>query len=219
MSRNGGPPAPALDPRARRSKEALATALLALVADRDLNAISISDITKLAGVSRSTFYEHFADVHDLAATACLQVFDRLVADAPMIDPKVLESRRAQFNPLVPLFGHFAEHAALYRSLLGPDGSARVINHLMHRISVRAYTNIRIEGWIPPDPAADPAEIPYDPESALAASVIIGAVMDWLRAGCPISSDELAQAVWPPLLAAVAAANGPAAGLIPPSDPA
>jgi AcrR family transcriptional regulator len=205
--------------RARRSQEALAGALLGLLTSRDLRAVSISEVTKRAGVSRSTFYEHYSDVHDLATTVCLQVFDRLVEGAPMMNPEVLPSLRIDENPLLPLFAHVGEHAQLYRALLGPDGSARVINHLLHRISIRAYTNIRVDSRLTPAPG-EPADIPFDPEAAVVAGVIVAAIMDWLRQGCPGSSAELAQAVWGPLLGAVSAGNGLGRSLVePPGQPA
>jgi AcrR family transcriptional regulator len=201
----GGVPAP-LDPRARRSKQALESALLELVARRDLAQISIADITKQAGVSRSTFYEHYADVHDLAASACTVVFDELVAGAPMMDPGIVESDAPEDNPLVPVFSHFARHAQLYRSLLGPDGSARVINHLLHRTMIRAYTNRRLAGDARVTTPRDPGEVPYDPEAAVIAGALVGTAIDWLRRGCPGTAEELARAVWPQVLGGVSA-NG------------
>ena len=74
-------PAPTSDPRAQRSRAALEAALRECIGERDLSQISISDITKRAGVNRSTFYEHYCDMHDLAASACTAVFDELVAAA------------------------------------------------------------------------------------------------------------------------------------------
>jgi AcrR family transcriptional regulator len=200
--RNGGEPTTSLDPRARRSKDALEAALLELVAIRDLAQISISDITKYAGVSRSTFYEHYTDMHELAASACTVMFDELVAGSPMIDPSILDSDVPRDNPLIPVFRHFAEHATLYRSLLGPDGSARVINHLLHRIRISAYINRRIRGPVRSTYADGPGDIPHDPEAALVAGALVGTIVDWLRRDCPGTAEELASAVWPQLLGAV-----------------
>jgi AcrR family transcriptional regulator len=203
VTRNGGPSAPSLDPRARRSKQALVAALLELVADRDLPQIAVADITKLAGVSRSTFYEHYTDVHDLAESACTVVIDELVIGTPMTDPGVATPEATE-NPLVPMFAHFAEHAPLYRSLLGPDGSARVINHLLDRMRIRAWLNRRLASEA--DAAADLGDIPYDPDASLVAGVLVGTAIDWLRHDCPGTPEQLAAAIWPQLLAA-ASVNG------------
>jgi AcrR family transcriptional regulator len=202
MVRPGGGAAVSSDPRARRSKEALEAALLDLVATDDLAQITISDITKRAGVSRSTFYEHYTDVHSLAASACTVIFDQLLA-TPMIDPSILDADPPEENPLTGVFRHFAGNERLYRSVLGPDGSARVINHLLHRIRVSAYTNRRITAAVSSTYAEGPAVIPHDPEAALIAGALVGIAVDWLHHGCPGSPEELAAAVWPQLLGIVA----------------
>ena len=48
------------DPRRRRTREALQSAFTLLALQRRYHEIRIDDILKASGVSRSTFYEHFA---------------------------------------------------------------------------------------------------------------------------------------------------------------
>jgi AcrR family transcriptional regulator len=190
-----------LNPRAARSKAALESAILGLVATNDLGQITISDITKQAGVNRSTFYEHYADVHELAASACMVGFDASLAATPMVDPSVAGSEAPANNPLVALFAHFGAHAQLYRSLLGPDGSARVINHLLDRMRIGTYINRRIEAAGTSTHADDPSDVPYDPEASVIAGALLGTVIDWLQHGCPCTPEKLASEVWPPVLRA------------------
>jgi AcrR family transcriptional regulator len=57
--------------------------LLALIEQQDLNAVSIADVTRRAGVSRSTFYDHYADLHELAESACTEMFEALLAETPV----------------------------------------------------------------------------------------------------------------------------------------
>ncbi|SHN74345.1 TetR/AcrR family transcriptional regulator [Cryptosporangium aurantiacum] len=203
MSSSGGP-TPPKDPRARRSRQALERALLDLVAEQDLAQISVSDITKQAGLSRSTFYEHYVDVHDLAASACTLLFDQLVEGLPMADPGLVEKPDPPDNPLVPVFSHFATHAPLYRSLLGPDGSARVINHLVHRLRAATRANLRFAAQITPRVTGAPGTPPDDPTYALIAGAIVGIVVDWLRHETPDTPEQLAARVWPHLVGAAEA---------------
>lgn len=149
-------------------------------------------------------YEHYTDVHDLAASACTGMFDGLVAGSHMIDPSILDPDVPHDNPLIPVFRHFAGHASLYRSLLGPDGSARVINHLLHRIRVSAYINRRLRGPVRATYADGPGDVPHDPEAALVAGALLGSIVDWLRHDCPGTPEDLAAVVWPQLIAAVTA---------------
>lgn len=53
------------NPMSVRSKSALSQALLALLMEKDFDDISISDITKKAGLSRQTFYTNFDKREDI----------------------------------------------------------------------------------------------------------------------------------------------------------
>lgn len=184
---------PSRDRRARRSREALQAALLSLIAERDLARISVSDVTKRADVNRSTFYEHYTDVHDLAAAACARTFDELIAATPVLLPGDSPAeRRLGREALAGVFAHFAEHADLYRALLGPDGGARVINHLHRRLTIAVHVNFTRPGT--GTHADDPETVPHDPVAAYLAGAILGAAADWLHHGCPGTPEELSAAL-------------------------
>ena len=89
---------PSQDRRARRSRAALRAALLDLITERGLNRIAVSDVTKRADVNRSTFYEHYSDVHELAADACTRMFDELIA-AGVVEPAPRKAPRTLPKPI------------------------------------------------------------------------------------------------------------------------
>lgn len=47
------------------TKKALAQSLKKIMATKDVNKVTINDITEDCGVNRQTFYYHFADIYDL----------------------------------------------------------------------------------------------------------------------------------------------------------
>ncbi|VTS23212.1 TetR family transcriptional regulator [Streptococcus pseudoporcinus] len=47
----------------------LREALIALLADKDFETISVADLTKKAGLNRGTFYLHFRDKYDMITTS------------------------------------------------------------------------------------------------------------------------------------------------------
>src|SRR4051812_41875388 len=53
------------DPRVRRTRDRLGDALVDILLQKPLEAISVQEILDRAGVSRSTFYSHFRDTNDL----------------------------------------------------------------------------------------------------------------------------------------------------------
>ncbi|WP_262380256.1 TetR/AcrR family transcriptional regulator [Nonomuraea sp. PA05] len=178
------------DPRVRRTQAALRAALIELVQHRDLSRISVADVAERAGISRSTFYDHYRDVHELAASACTVMIDELIeaipgrAPAPSEDPP---------DTLLTFFAHLAEHAGLYRSVLGPQGSARVTDHIRHRATAAVYAH-RAGAVL--DPSAD---IPHDVPAAFTAGALLSVATDWLRRGCPCPPAEMAARTLPLLL--------------------
>src|SRR5215467_10167413 len=69
--------APSGDRRVRRTQATLQRALIDLVQERDLSQINVADVADRADVSRSTFYDHYQDVHELAEAACTSMLDDL----------------------------------------------------------------------------------------------------------------------------------------------
>ncbi|PRY32326.1 TetR family transcriptional regulator [Pseudosporangium ferrugineum] len=175
------------DRRVRRTHAALQGALIRLAEDRELSQISVADVAGQAGVSRSTFYDHYRDVHELAEAACTGMIDELVdvmtalgGDHGTGDP---------IGSLRTFFAALAEHASLYRSLLGPQGSARVIDHIRRRMSAAALTRATGGGTAAP---GDPLHVP----AAFIAGALVGVATDWLQRGCAHTPSEMAELTWP-----------------------
>jgi AcrR family transcriptional regulator len=169
-------------------------ALRDLIAEHDLAAISVSDVAKRAGLNRSTFYEHYADVHDLASSACTAVFDELIATARPVETTAVDGPLA-VERLLRLFSHVREHAPLYRALLGDDGSARVVNHLLQRLAIAVRPNLAPPETIGPSTRT---------AATFTAGAVLGLIMDWLARDCAETPDELARACGPLVVAAVVA---------------
>src|SRR6516162_4524405 len=77
--------APPGDRRVRRTQATLQRALIDLVQERDLSQLSVADVADRADVSRSTFYDHYRDVHELAEAASTSMLDELFRFALALD--------------------------------------------------------------------------------------------------------------------------------------
>lgn len=73
MSLHETPEESALDPRVRRTRKWVGDALAELVQEKPFADISISDITRRAGIARVTFYQHF-DSKEAALLALISDF-------------------------------------------------------------------------------------------------------------------------------------------------
>src|ERR1700759_2106698 len=62
-------------PRAVRTRQKLVDAFHAGIADGDLSSMSVSSLSRAAGINRTSFYSHFASPEDLAIHALSELFD------------------------------------------------------------------------------------------------------------------------------------------------
>src|SRR3954471_23814217 len=69
--------APRPDRRVERSRTALRNAFHQLVLERGYDAIAVADVTELANVGRSTFYQHYAGLDDLLTQSLAEIFAAL----------------------------------------------------------------------------------------------------------------------------------------------
>jgi AcrR family transcriptional regulator len=186
---------PTGDRRVRRTRASLQRALIELVAGQDLSQISVADVVDRADVSRSTFYDHYHDVDELAESACTSIIDDLIASLSAIDPAPAKPSDQQDDPnpaVTAFFTHFAEHAGLYRSLLGPTGSARVIEHVRLRTTAAALLSPLLPATddTPEGGATDPSDTRRQVPAAFVAGALLGVATDWLQRGCPRTPREI-----------------------------
>jgi AcrR family transcriptional regulator len=180
--------APPGDRRVRRTRATLQRALIGLLGERNLSRISVADVADRADVSRSTFYDHYRDVHELAEAACTSMLDDMFRAVLAIWARD-HPPETQDDPdpaLTAFFAHFAGHASLYRSLLGPTGSARVIEHVRRRTTAAAHYSGRLAmaSGTPPPGTAGASEFPLDAPAAFVAGALLGVTLDWLQRGYP-----------------------------------
>ncbi|MBP2328934.1 AcrR family transcriptional regulator [Kibdelosporangium banguiense] len=214
MTATNNSSAPPGDRRVRRTRTALQRALIDLVEERDLAQISVADVVDRAEVNRSTFYDHYRDVHELAEAASTSMIDDLIGVVIALDPahaNPSDSPEDPDPPLTAFFAHFAEHAGLYRSLLGPTGSARVIEHVRLRTAAAAHTSRHLAATESTSDTADPADMPHDVPAAFVAGALIGVATDWLQRGCPRTPVEMTRLTKPLLIAVSAGGEVPGSG--------
>ena len=100
------------DPRAVRTRDRLGDALIALLLAKPFDAITVQEVLDRAGVSRSTFYEHYRDKNDLL----LSDVDDFFAGMSRLLTKTGE-RPGRVAPVAEFFAHVADARELYTALL------------------------------------------------------------------------------------------------------
>ncbi|AZM55577.1 TetR family transcriptional regulator [Streptomyces sp. WAC 01529] len=176
------------DPRAQRSRARLRTAILELVAAKDPASITMSEVAKHAGVNRATLYQHFPDVNALVTDALEETVAH-VARAAALCPREAPRDDAP-QPLYELFQHIAESAALYRRMLGTQGSALFAARMRERLTAELVASFQEQRR-----PAGFDDVPAEVHAAYLAGALIGVIATWVDDDAPAPAEETALAFW------------------------
>lgn len=109
------------DPRAVRTREALLSATVDLLATQPAHELSVTSIVRAAGVSRQVFYEHFTDRDAVVLAAGREMFEpayREFADS-------FDSGSSYPDQVAKLFGRLAEREDAVRNLLDSPAQGKL----------------------------------------------------------------------------------------------
>ncbi len=104
------------DRRSQRTQQALMDALIALLAVKHYNDISINDIIDRANVGRSTFYAHYQAKDDLLKSGFERVLDMLIHQI-----NTSEGEQGLRLDTTQFFRHAQGHYEIYRTLVWGSG--------------------------------------------------------------------------------------------------
>ena len=89
-----------LSPRIARTRAALITAGLDLLAGRSIDAIAIDEVVATAGVAKGSFFNHFADKHAFAESVAAEV-------RAEVEDEVSRANTGIFDPVARIAGGMA----------------------------------------------------------------------------------------------------------------
>ena len=96
------------------TKESIFTALMILMKEKDYNSITITDLTKKAGVSRMAYYRNYQTKEDIIIKHMDEIFDEYVKE-------VIHSYHEDFSSIyVAFFRHFRKHHEMVEVLIQAD---------------------------------------------------------------------------------------------------
>ena len=95
--------------RKKDSQERIEKAFIELLTTKEVKEITVSDISKLAKVNRSTFYANYIDIYDLVD----KIKDRLINEFFSIYIEEVKLEKHSYN-FLKLFRHIKENQLFYR---------------------------------------------------------------------------------------------------------
>jgi AcrR family transcriptional regulator len=183
------------DPRVRRTRLALQSAMKELVQERAFDAITISDLTAQAGVNRATFYQHFRDKDALLASIVADLVGVMTIEATQFVSEVPDYR-TPFPPsfLVALFIRVEQESDFYRRVLGPGGSAFFREQMIAYLEQMIATHLtRLPPTVPI--TRNTPGVPPTLAARLLASGLLGVLAWWLDNTPYFTAEEAAGWTW------------------------
>jgi AcrR family transcriptional regulator len=166
---------PDQDRRVRRTRKLLQDALVALVAERGYERVTVQDVLDRADVGRSTFYAHFTDKDALFASCfddLREALRRHLAEMPAGPPT---------DPLGSVFEHAYRNREVYRAACGRRGE-NVLSRQLHPLLVELLTeHLSTVGTRMPVPVM----------AEYHASALTGLVVWWVREDFPYGPEHMA----------------------------
>ncbi len=142
----------ATDARMLRSRAALNSALLELIALRPLEQITVREIAAHAGVGYATFFRHYESREALLEDVAVDQVHQLVATSLSALDQI-DSRAA----CLALCGYVDEHRAIWSALL-TSGAQKAVRDEFVRVSMKVAAT-RSSGWIPARWASSSRSVP------------------------------------------------------------
>lgn len=175
------------DRRIAKSKKALKQALLTLLAEKDFQSVSITEIVRLADCNRGTFYAHYEHKEALLADVIGEVTTGLIEAyrAPYRD-------KASFHPdelpytSVAIFDHIYRNAKLYETLL----NGNVLPNFRDQM-FRALKSVSMEDlYTAPDESS--SKINAELQIIYQTHALLGLTDHWIREGFPYTPEYMAE---------------------------
>jgi len=174
------------DPRAVRTREKLIGAFHEAIRDADPRTMSVSALTRAAGVNRTSFYGHFSSPEDLAIHAISELFDVAgEADIVLRAEHRVTGVQASRQALREIVRFIAERRASYVRLLGPGAAPQLMRAVAEAFTEHTMVSL---GRMDTRPASADPKI----TAQFLAGGVLGVIGAWLAEETersPLTSDD------------------------------
>ena len=175
----------AIDRRAARTRQALHSALIALIQRKDYEAISVQDIVDAADVGRSTFYAHFTGKDDLLKSGGDWLRTLLTGHGRhggVSSESVGDGAAPLLGFSLALFAHTREQRALYSAMVAGRAGTIVLGMMRDVLAETVRAELAAHADVPP------------PRREVAVQYIVGGLMSvltwWLDRGAKEPPEQM-----------------------------
>jgi len=161
------------DKRMRRTKMLFHEALLALLQEKNFEAISISEIVRKAGVNRGTFYFHYQQKEELLEEMVSTMLAKMIAAYRKPHRSYQEMTITEISTY-PLFEHFMENKLFYQTLLNSSFPINLHERMLQTMEHHYHQDI--DFYLP----AISKEMNLDLFCSYRVHGLIGFILNWIK---------------------------------------
>ena len=171
------------DRRVRRTRKILTQALTELLQRKQVNEITVKELTDLADMNRGTFYLYYKDIYDMLDKIQDEMFEKLNAIfALREDEQVTE----QTKPiLLDLFRFIEENQEMCRVLLSPNGDMSFLHRLNEVLREKC-----LHLYLGSEPVAN--EEDFDYRYSFVVYGCAGIIRAWVSRDCAEKPERMAE---------------------------
>ena len=173
------------DKRTEKTRKLYEEALITLLKTKDINEITVTDISLIVGMNRCTFYIHYDNIYDLLESVennLISEFDKLTVVSPIADKSFLFE--AAFSRILKAIEFIDGNRELFTVLLNDQGSLSFLSRVKKTFSLKLLSNFY-------DASSSIDEKYSGILSSFFISGFIGIIQEWLEKDSNISVFELA----------------------------
>lgn len=170
-----------IDPRTKRSTSYLRNALIQLLEEKDLNSITVQDITDKAELTRGTFYLHYQDKQHFILKSIDEMLNEFIEQVkPTEEDNKIQILDEDNPPLafLRIFEFISENHDFFRVMLGDRGLPEFRSRMLKIVQEKVYGELLSSIT----QSQEELPIPKDIFISYITSAHLGVVCDWLEKG-------------------------------------
>ena len=169
------------DRRVRRTKKLLTQSLTELLQTKQINEITVKELTERADMNRGTFYQYYKDVYDMLEKIEDSMFGALDNIVSMHSDDSNGQTRAFF---LDLFTFISENRDMCRVLLSPHGDMNFL-HKLNTVLRERCLEIR------PEFLGSGSDVDFEYQYNFVIFGCAGLIRTWVSRDCQEPAEQLA----------------------------
>ena len=183
MTQTNDAPQKKEDRRVRRTKKLLTQALTQLLQEKQINEITVKELTDLADMNRGTFYLYYKDMFDMLEKIEDGMFEALDEIVSLHEHSDVSQQTKPI--LLDLFHFIEENQEMCRVLLSPHGDMNFLHRLNEVVREKC-----LKAW--PDIRKEKGEADFDYHYSFVVFGCAGIIRAWVNRNCPESAEIMAE---------------------------